>query len=87
MPDISNLKIGENVYSIKDTSARSTANNADTKADQAIVDSSSAKTLANTANTNATNANNKIDNAKIIGNYTDTTETLEILLDITTQIN
>lgn len=89
MADISNLKIGEVSYAIKDATARATANNADTKADQAIIDSSSAKTTANQANTNAnqanTNANNantKIDNTKLVGNYTEPTETLEITLEI-----
>ena len=35
MADIANLKIGANSYSIKDTTARSTAGNADTKATNA----------------------------------------------------
>lgn len=82
MPDISNLKVGEVSYSIKDPTARNTASNADTKADQAIIDSSSAKTTATQANTNATNANTKIDNTKLVGNYTQPTETLEIALEI-----
>lgn len=89
MPDISNLKIGLNSYSIKDPTARTTANNADTKADQAILDSASAQSTANTANTNAStaitnaqNANTKIDNSKIVGNYTSATETIEIALEI-----
>ena len=89
MADISNLKIGTNVYSIKDPTARSTANNADTKADQAILDSASAQSTANNANntannanTNATNANTKIDGASIIGTYTSATETIEISLEL-----
>lgn len=80
MADISNLKIGSNVYSIKDPTARSTASNADTKADQAILDSSA-------ANTKATNANTKIDGASVIGTYTGGTETLEISLSIGTVSN
>jgi hypothetical protein len=101
--DISNLKIGINTYAIKDSTARqtaqsaqTTANSADAKADQAILDSASAQSTANTANTNAqtaqgtantantnaTNANTKIDNSKIVGEYTSGTETLEILLEI-----
>lgn len=87
MPDISNLKIGTNVYSIKDSSARTTAQNADTKSDQAIQDSataqasaSSAQTTANNANTSANNANIKIDGAKVSGVYTESTETVEIKL-------
>lgn len=87
--DISNIKIGTNLYSIKDTSARTTASNADTKADQAINDSAvaqaeatEAKNSANTANTSATNANTKIDNAQITSVYTESTETIEIKLKI-----
>ena len=87
MSDISNLKIGNNVYSIKDATARTTANNADTKADQAIIDSSSAQSTANTANTSATNANTKIDGASVTGTYTAGTETLEISLSIGTVSN
>lgn len=61
--DISNLKVGNNTYGIKDTTARTNANNAqqtansaDAKADQAIQDSATAQSTANTANTNAQNA-------------------------------
>lgn len=82
MASISNLKVGENLYNIKDTTARTTAENADTKADQAILDSASASSTANTANTNANNALSKINGSKIIGNYTESTETLEIALEI-----
>ena len=75
--DISNIKIGTNSYSIKDTSARTTANNADTKAinDSAVAqaEATEAKNSANTANTAATNANNKIDNAQITSVYTEST--------------
>lgn len=81
---ISNLKIGSNVFSIKDSTARTTANNADIKADQAIIDASTAQGTANTANTSATNANNKIDGASVIGTYTSATETLEISLQLGT---
>ena len=80
--EVSNLKIGSNVYSIKDTIARTTATNADTKADQAIIDASTAQGTANTANNSANNANTKIDNSQVIGTYTSATETLEILLEI-----
>lgn len=82
MADISNLKIGNNLYSIKDPTARTTANNADTKADQAIIDASQAKATANSADTKATNANTKIDGTNLIGTYTSGTETLEISLEI-----
>lgn len=75
MADISNLKIGANTYSIKDSTARTTANNADTKADQAIVDVATATTKAN-------NANTKIDGASVVGTYTSQTETLEISLEL-----
>lgn len=89
MADISNLKIGTNSYSIKDPTARTTAGNADTKADQAILDSATAQstataagTAAANAQTSATNANTKIDGAKVIGTYTSGTETLEISLEL-----
>lgn len=82
MADISNLKIGTNLYSIKDPTARTTANNADTKADQAIIDASQAQSTANSADTKATNANTKIDGTNLIGTYTSGTETLEISLEI-----
>ena len=82
MASISNLKVGENLYNIKDSTARTTAENADTKADQAILDSANASSAANTANTNANSALIKINGSKIIGNYTESTETLEIALEI-----
>lgn len=84
MADIANLKIGSNLYTIKDTTARTNANNADTKADQAIIDASHAQATANTADTKATNANTKIDGTNLIGTYTSGTETLEISLEIGT---
>lgn len=87
MADISNLKIGSNVYSIKDSTARSTASNADTKADQAIIDAGTAQSTANTANTSANNANTKIDGASIVGTYTSATETIEITLELGTVQN
>lgn len=82
MADISNLKIGNNLYSIKDPTARTTANNADAKADQAIIDSAQAQSTASSADTKATNANTKIDGTNLIGTYTSGTETLEISLEI-----
>ena len=89
MPDIANLKIGDNSYGIKDTTARNTANSAEVKSDQAILESSKANTSAtnaqnsaNNAQTSADNANTKIDNSKIIGTYTESTETIEISLQI-----
>lgn len=61
--DIANLKVGNNTYGIKDTTARTnasnaqqTANSAEAKADQAIQDSATAQSTANTANTNAQKA-------------------------------
>lgn len=66
--DISKLKVGSNTFNIKDTTARTTANNADSNASQAILDSAE--------------ANAKIDGAKVIGTYTSGTETLEIGLEI-----
>ncbi len=68
MADISKLKVGSNTYDIKDPAARNTANNADSNASQAILDSSE--------------ANAKIDGAKVIGTYTSGTETLEISLEL-----
>lgn len=82
MADIANLKIQNNLYSIKDSTARNTANNAETKADQAILDSASAQNTANSASTSATNANTKIDGAEIVGTYTSATETIEISLSL-----
>lgn len=87
--NISNLKVGNNTYGIKDSTARTnaqnaqqTANSANAKADQAILDSATAQSTANTANTSATNANTKIDGASIVGQYTSGTETLEISLEL-----
>lgn len=66
--DIANLKVGNNTYGIKDTTARTNAQNA--------------QTTANSASTIATNANTKIDGASIVGEYTSGTETLEISLEL-----
>ena len=68
MADISKIKIGSNTYDVKDPTARSTANNADNNASQALLDSAS--------------ANTKIDGAKIIGTYISGTETLEVSLEL-----
>lgn len=68
MADISKLKVGANTYDIKDPTARNTANNADSNASQAILDSAEAIT--------------KIDGAKVIGTYTAGTETLEVSLEL-----
>lgn len=68
MADISKLKVGANTYDIKDPTARNTANNADSNASQAILDSAE--------------ANAKINGAKILGTYTSGTETLEVSLEI-----
>lgn len=75
MADISKLKVGANTYDIKDTSARSTASNADGNASQAILDAAAAQSSAN-------NANTKIDGASIKGTYTSGTELLEISLEL-----
>lgn len=82
MADISHLKVGTNVYDVKDGTARNTASSADTKADQAILDAGQAQSTANTASTSASNANTKIDGAKVIGTYTSATETLEVSLEL-----
>ena len=68
MADISKLKVGANTYDIKDPTARTTANNADSNASQAILDSAE--------------ANTKINGAKVIGTYTAGTETIEISLQL-----
>ena len=68
MADISKLKVGANTYDVKDPTARNTANNADTNASQAILDSAE--------------ANSKIDGAKVVGTYTSATELLEISLEL-----
>lgn len=68
MADISKLKIASNTYDIKDPTARNTANNADSNASQALLDSA--------------DANAKIDGAKVKGTYTSGTETLEISLEL-----
>lgn len=68
MADISKLKVGANTYDIKDPTARNTANNADSNASQAILDSAE--------------ANTKINGAKVVGNYTSGTELLEISLEL-----
>lgn len=70
MADISKLKVGTNTYDIKDPTARNTANNADSNASQAILDSAQ--------------ANAKINGAKVIGTYTSGTETLEVSLELGT---
>ena len=62
MADISKLKVGANTYDIKDPTARNTANNADSNASQAILDSAE--------------ANTKINGAKVIGTYIKDTKTL-----------
>lgn len=77
MADIANLKIGSTSYTIKDSTARSNASNADTKADQAILDAAAAQGTANTADA-------KISGASITGTYTAGTETLEISLTLGT---
>lgn len=70
MADISKLKVGANTFDIKDPTARNTANNADSNASQAILDSAE--------------ANAKINGASVTGTYTSGTETLEISLTLGT---
>lgn len=82
MADIAHLKVGQNLYDIKDGDARTTASSAETKADQAIIDAAAAQLTANGASTSASNANTKIDGAKIVGTYTSATETLDIALEL-----
>lgn len=73
MADISKIKVGVSTYDIKDPTARTTANNADGNASQAILDSAE--------------ANAKINGAKVIGTYTAGTETLEVSLELGTVQN
>ena len=68
MADISKIKVGASTYDIKDPTARTTANNADGNASQALLDS-------------AENAA-KINGAKVVGTYTSGTELLEISLEL-----
>jgi len=82
MADVSNLKIGNISYTIKDTIARTQSSNADTKSDQAIQDSSQALNTANSALSSSSSANTKIDGAEITGTYTSATETLDISLTL-----
>ena len=71
MEDVQILKIGEKSYQIKDETARTTANSAETKA-------RNAEQTANTASKNATSALNKINNIKLEGTYTSESETLTL---------
>lgn len=56
MADVTNFKIGENVYNIKDATARSTANAAQTAAEGAQSTATEAKSTASTAQTTANSA-------------------------------
>lgn len=96
MADIANLKVGDTSYSLKDSTARTNANNAlqtantaESKADNALTASSTATSTANTAlstantaNAGQQKANQKIDGANLVGTYTENTQTLEITLQL-----
>lgn len=62
--DISNIKIGTSSYSIKDPTARTTASNADNKADQAITDSAVAQADATEAKKLSNNSKYKCNKCK-----------------------
>lgn len=74
MPDISNLKIGLNNYSIKDNVARTKAEEAVNKANTATSNVESFKTKVN-------NNEKKINELKLIGTYTQASETIELNLE------
>ena len=75
MPDVSNLKVGQNTYNIKDTTARTSAQTAQNTADTANTNAEHAITLA-------TETDDKLTNTTLIGDYTTETETLEYKLQI-----
>lgn len=70
MADFANIKIGQNVYGVKDKTARDQSSSAETKADLAIQNVESLKVALPTSTLN--------------GVYTTQTETLEITLNIVT---
>lgn len=74
MPDISKLKVGLNIYNIKDETARSKADDAVNKANTATSNVESFKTKVN-------NNEKKINELKLIGTYTQATETIELNLE------
>lgn len=74
MPDLSKLKIGLNIYNIKDDIARSKADDAINKANTATSNVESFKTKVN-------NNEKKINELKLIGTYTQATETIELNLE------
>ena len=87
MPDVSNLKVGSNIYSIKDATARTSASSAQSQANNALSIANTAKTTADTANSTANNAlsianetSDDLENTNLIGTYASETETLEYKL-------
>lgn len=68
MQDVSNLKVGQNTYSLKDATARTQAQTAQTTAESAL--------------TQATETDDKLTNTTLEGVYTANTETLEYQLKI-----
>ena len=89
MPDVSNLKIGQNSYALKDSTARTQAGTASATANNALSIANTAKTTAENAQSTAGSAlskandtEDKLDNTTLIGTYTSETETLEYSLQI-----
>ena len=66
MADVTNFKIGENVYNVKDATARSTASAARTAAEGAQSTASAAQTAAEGAQSTASAAQKTANNAKTI---------------------
>jgi multidrug resistance efflux pump len=64
MADVTNFKIGENIYNIKDTTARNAASTAQSTAKQAESTASTAQSTANSAKTAASTAQSTADSAK-----------------------
>ena len=82
MPDVSNLKVGQNTYSLKDATARTQAQTAQTTATQAQSAANEAQTTAENALTQATETDDKLTNKTLEGVYTASSETLEYQLKI-----
>lgn len=87
MPDVSNLKVGSNNYSIKDATARTNASSAQSQASNALSIANTAKTTADNANSTANNAlsianetTDNLENTNLIATYESTNETLEYKL-------
>lgn len=86
MADVSKLNLYGTNYNIKDSNARSLANNANSKASTAQTTANEAKSEASTAQTTAnTNAENitKIINSSVKIEYEESSETVKVSSGIT----